>query len=129
MANWIFVFNSSDDIFAKRISDRRWPIFPRTFNKKKIRKMDKAIFYKAGMDGKRFVGTANIVSSLKASEDGMFVEIDDVDLWKKSVLMQDVLQNLKFIEKKKSWGNYLMGGVRGIDNSDLSRIISKLNRK
>ncbi len=60
MACWIFVINDDDKVFEKRMSEKKWPIFIHTHNRRNLRINDNIIFYKAGKDGQKFLGTANL---------------------------------------------------------------------
>ena len=125
MAYWIFITSSPDNEFSHWLSEKKWPIFRRTPNKKRIRKGDVIIFYKSGYGRKKFVGSARLSSELEDPMDPSSVGIDAIKVWKKPVPIQDVISELDIIVNKKSWGLYLMGGVRGIGEKDYSTIISK----
>ena len=45
-----------------RMWEEKWPIYVHTPNRNKLSIGDKVIFYKAGVDGKKFLGLAKINS-------------------------------------------------------------------
>lgn len=126
MTNWVFVINDKDKVFQERISEKKWPIYRKTQNRNKLKVGDKIIFYKAGANGKKFIGKANIAVGLKPDGVDYSLELSDVGVWKKPVIVTSVLDNLEFIRDKTFWGRYFQGGVRSLSESDYNVIISKI---
>lgn len=125
MSCWIFVINDTDKVFEKRIKEEQWPIFRRTQNRTRLKTNDKVIFYKAGKEGQKFLGSATIGSELKKA--GIFdfqLRLTSIDVWKKPVAMNEVINDLDFIKNKNSWGNYFQGGVRAITKKEFNAIES-----
>lgn len=125
MTNWVFVINDKDEVFQERINDKKWPIYRKTQNRNKLKVGDKIIFYKAGADGKKFIGKASIARGLKPDGIDYSLELSDVGVWKKPVSVALVLKDLEFIRDKTFWGRYFQGGVRSLSESDYNIIISK----
>jgi len=67
MSYWIFVINGTNKEFAKRMKEKRWPIFIHTQNRKNLRIGDQVVFYKPGLDEKNFlvVLKLNLISKRK----------------------------------------------------------------
>lgn len=125
MSCWIFVINDTDKVFEKRIKEEQWPIFRRTQNRTRLKTNDKVIFYKAGKEGQKFLGSATIGSELKKA--GIFdfqLRLTSIDVWKKPVAMNEVINDLDFIKNKNSWGNHFQGGVRAITKKEFDAIES-----
>lgn len=125
MSCWIFVINDTDKVFEKRIKEEQWPIFRRTQNRTRLKTNDKVIFYKAGKEGQKFLGSATIGSELKKA--GIFdfqLRLTSIDVWKKPVAMNEVINDLDFIKNKNSWGNHFQGGVRAITKKEFNAIES-----
>lgn len=126
MVQWIFVINDTEQEFAKRIEERRWPIFKKTQNRRKLKVGDTVIFYKAGTQGKKFLGSSVIGSPLeKANELVFFLKLSDIVVWKKPVEVNEVLKDLDFIRDKQYWGRYFQGGVRRLSETDYETIVAK----
>ena len=64
MSYWLFLITDGLEVFKKRIDSKTWPIFNQTAHKKELDIGDAIIFYKAGSDGQKFLGTAKIASKL-----------------------------------------------------------------
>jgi len=123
---WIFVIKDSDDEFQNRIRTKKWPIFSKTQNRKKLVIGDLIVFYKAGTNGQKFLGSAIIKTELKEqSTDKYFLEMDKIVVWKNRVTMKQVIRKLDFIKNKNNWGNYFQGGVRVISEKDFLTITNQ----
>lgn len=126
MAFWIFVINDTNKIFEKRISDKRWPIFFRTHYKELLHAGDDVVFYKAGIDGKKFLGTVKIATELSKSDKIDFsLGIDEINIWKKSKSVDSLINKLDFIKDKQFWGRYFQGGVIKLSKKDFITITHK----
>jgi len=107
--------------------DERWPIFVHTQNRKNLQIGDNVIFYEAGLGGQKFLGTSSINSEVKKTTRlDYFVELNNINVWKKNVKVKDLLNKLDFIKDKQVWGRFLQGGVRRISEKDFD-IITKGN--
>jgi len=125
MSCWIFVINDTDKVFEKRIKEEQWPIFRRTQNRTRLKTNDKVIFYKAGKEGQKFLGSATIGSELKkVSIFESQLRLTSIDVWEKPVAMNEVINDLDFIKNKNSWGNHFQGGVRAITKKEFDVIES-----
>ena len=126
MNRWIFVIRDSEEEFKERINVKKWPIFNKTRYKKEFVVGDAVLFYKAGLNGQKFLGTCKISSGLK--KETSFVdnlEIKEISVFDSPVEMKDVIEELDFIKNEINWGNYFQGGVRKISEDDFSKIIRK----
>ena len=124
MGSWIFVSSGAMEVFEERIRAKIWPVFKTTSNRNQIRVGDRIVFYKAGKDGKRFIGSAEVGSELIDSEDGDFkIKLNNTDVWKKGVLITDVLMELDFIKNKAAWSNYLVGGIRKMSDKSFEYLV------
>jgi len=112
-------------VFEKRISEEKWPIFKDTRNKMKLKKGDRIVFYKAGKDGHKFIGTARLGSEIIPDNMDFFVILEDIQIWKKPVEVPDILNELQFIVNKTNWGMYLQGGVSHLPDVDYKLIVSQ----
>ena len=123
---WIFVIKDSDNEFQNRIKNKQWPIYHRTRNRKKISIDDQVLFYKAGNDGQRFLGNAKIKTNLKKNTMWDYsLELDEISIWKKSVLIKPLISDLDFITNKNNWGVYFQGGVISISSKDFNTITTQ----
>jgi len=146
MNYWIFTVTEQKDgktrverkeTFQLRMNDRFWGIAEKTPNRKNLLKGDKIVFYVSNPE-KYFAGTAILSSScielsdsqrkkyahgreLYTQDHGVLLE--EIEIWSKPILVQDVLQKLKFIENKEYWGAYFQGGVRQLTEEDYRTII------
>ena len=126
MNRWIFVIKGSDEEFQSRIGTKKWPVFNKTQNRKKLGIGDLIIFYKAGTNGQKFLGSATIKTDLK--EKTMFkyfLEMDKISVWKNPVEMKDIIAKLDFVKNKDIWGNYFQGGVRSVSEKDFLTIVKQ----
>ena len=100
---WIFVIKDSDNEFQNRIKNKQWPIYNKTRNRNNIGVGDSVLFYKAGIDGQRFLGRAIIKTNLKKhTMFEYFLELDEISVWKKRILIKPLIPDLDFIENNIS---------------------------
>jgi len=126
MAFWIFTINDTDKMFEKRMNEKKWPIFAHTLNRKRIMKNDLVVFYKAGTDGHKFLGSAELDSETEKTEKiDSTVKLKNIKIFKTGVDIKDILHELIFIRSPSIWGNYLQGGIRTITERDFDTITSK----
>lgn len=85
---------------------------------------NRVIFYKAGLDGRKFLGCAKIESDLKKETNlGYSIVLTEIEIWKESVDIEELLGKLEFIKDKQVWGRFFQGGVRKISGGDYSTIL------
>lgn len=125
MSYWILVISDTDNEFKKRIEKKKWPIFIHTHNRKKLKIGDKVVFYKAGVEGKKFLGTARLDSTLNMETRlGYSVNLSEIKIWKKAHSAEKLLDKLEFIKDRKVWGRFFQGGIRRINYEDYSVIVN-----
>jgi predicted RNA-binding protein len=148
MSYWIFTvtgrkadgkFYPATEIFNQRMQDKFWGIGEKTPNKAHLREGDKIVFY-IGIPTKAFGGTATLASAVFELDEkkktelahgremyttdlGVFLE--DIDMWRTPKPVEELLDNLNFIENKPYWGSYFQGGVREIVEDDYLAIIGE----
>jgi len=123
---WLFVINNTLEEFRNRIEKKSWPIFKRTQNRGNLFPGDFVVFYKAGKDGQRFLGKANLNSEAEKFNSLIYaVKLKNITMWKKGVEITEIVNDLLFIGNPKLWGNYLQGGVKKITERDYNLITSK----
>lgn len=127
MSNWIFVMTGKLEDFKKRIESKKWPIFRLTHHRKAIKKGDKILFYLGGKPNKKILGSAVLSSRIKTESDEFSIGLDDVEIWKKSVMMKQVLEEIDFIKNKKNWGIYFQGGITALTEKNFKKIINFKN--
>ena len=123
---WIFVISDSRDVFADRLDGKRWPLFPNTRYKRQLSSGDRIVFYEAGMDGQRFLGTCTIASlpyQIKGKMDS-FLDLDDISVWSGDRSIRPLIGKLDFITDPVNWGASLQGGVIKISRGDYCLISS-----
>jgi hypothetical protein len=135
MKCWIFVSIPYSDYnkgtileMAKNLKQSaKWRIGKRTGSRTQLAKGDKVLFYQAGEGGKKFVGTATILSDLQISNEEIFdlITIGDIEFWRKAVPARNILGKLSFIKNKNKWGVYFKGGIIKISEEDYNTILNK----
>lgn len=116
--------NNAD--FLIRTSSGKWPIFKRTVNRNDLEKGDNAVFYLGGNNNKKIMGTATIDSGLNSNGDEFSVDLSDVCILDKPILISSILEFLMFIRNKKNWGAYMQGGILRLPKTDYNMIIKKI---
>ena len=58
-----------------------------------------------------------------------YICLTDINLFKKEVFIKNIMDNLNFIENKKNYGLYFVGGVTKIDEDSNNFIISESNKR
>ena len=116
---WIFVLTGTDEEFQRRIEMEKWPIFRKTTYRQQVHESDKVVFYKAGEGNKKFLGTATVSSELKPEgKTDFFLNLKEIDVWKKPKPIHQMLDKLDFIKNKAHWGIYMQGGVTKLSEKD-----------
>ena len=140
--HWIFIVKKEKfedqiiegiDIYKNLMKEKRWGFGERTANIKNLLPNDKVVFYLAGVENPRFLGTAALASEiypLKSPLKDTFydadfaIKIKNIEEWKQSKLAANLIKKLDFVKNKKNWGAYFQGGVRSIPVEDFTKIIS-----
>ena len=130
MSNWIFVIKDDENVFKKRIKHKKWPIHLGTNFQKSLKIEDKIVFYQAGKDGQKFLGTATVRSEVKPNRDKIdyYIDIDNINVWKKQPSIRDIISKLSFILNKNHWGVYFQGGVVKMDEESYSVILMEAEK-
>ena len=133
--HWIFVllpfsdFNRGDiPETLKRVKDLgKWPIGKSTLHRKQLSKGDKVLFYQAGEEGKKFIGSGELLSNLVHEKQifSDYVEMGDVNFWAKSVPIAGLIDDLSFIKNKRNWGLHFQGGIIRVSENDYQFILKK----
>jgi len=136
--HWIFVLypfsdfsrGNADETLLKLKMSNKWPVGKRTPNRKDLSKGDKALFYLAGKDGQKFIGSAELLSDLQISENNYcdFVVLKTMKLWKNPTFIKELVNSLSFISNKNHYGCSLQGGIVKIPESDYALISSKAKK-
>lgn len=124
-AYWLFTIKDEDEVFEKRIKGKTWPLYNRTRLRRSILPGDKIIFYKAGSNGQKFLGKAEIKSEVKKIKLLTFsVKLKNIKIWDKEVRITKLLHDLSFIKNPNFWGVYLQGGIIRMTERDHDTIVS-----
>jgi len=131
-------FLPAREVYDKLMRTGIWGINERTPNRRELLTGTKIVFYQAGKEGQKFIGTAEIsknIYPLSEEEivkrklqsvlfDGEYVILlKNIISWKQPKPIQDLVGRLDFIKKEKIYGVYLQGGVRKIEALDYKKII------
>ena len=114
-----------------------WGIGQRTPYRKDLMKGSRIVFYQAGKGGQRFIGTATMASELRSMTADRATErravgiepakydldLTDIDIWKDTKPVSDMVQHLEFISNKDYYGVHFQGGVKRISEADFYTII------
>ena len=130
-------------IFKRRIDEKKWPMYWSTKYQSTIKDGDKLIFYIAGVNKFRqcFVASAKVEKVEKISNEKeatidpdkvqaqvtSYIHITDIKLFKEEVFIKNILSNLNFIQNKKNYGLYFVGGVTKIDEESNNFIVNQAN--
>jgi len=130
MNYWLFIQKDAIEVFNKRMDSKTWPIYQQTAHRKKLEVGDCIVFYKAGPNGQKFVGSARIASQKLAGQDKFVtnLEIDDVNVWSECPSIMDFVTKLSFIKNELKWGVYLQSGVKRLTERDYSLLTKKAER-
>jgi restriction system protein len=121
------------------MKDQFWGIGEKTPNRKNLKNGDKVVYYQ-GIPVKGFSGIATLASScfeLKETDKKKFsheksfystpygVLLEEIKIWSKPKLAEELISQLTFIENKEFWFSYFQGGVRQISEDDYRIIIGE----
>lgn len=139
MNYWIFVSLPYTDFNRGSISEMaekirysgKWAIGRSTVHRNHLSQGDKVLFYQAGRDGMKFVGTGQLLSALQLDTGEIFdhVAVGDLDLWDNPVPVEELLDNLSFVRNKQRWGFYFKGGVIRLAKSDYDCVVQEAKRR
>ena len=73
----------------------------------------------------KFLGTATLSSGIEPEGEDFTVGLSDIDIWKKPVSVQQIVDSLGFVGNKKNWGAYFQGGAVWIMEKDYNSILEK----
>lgn len=127
---------SARDVLIDRVNRKMWVVNSKNPNVKRLRKADEVIFY-LGCKGERGFAGIGVLNSkprpITASDSIEYgspsskfdrvVELKDVNLWKKTKPVANIVPRLSFIKNKRSWGAYLQGGIVRIPKADFELLI------
>ena len=130
-------------IFQKRIAEKKWPLYKQTKYQNVIKSNDNLIFYIAGVNEFRqcFVASGKVKEIKRISIEKettvdpdkteakvtSYIYLNDVKLFKKQMPIKSIINNLKFIENKKKYGFYFVGGITKIDKNSNNFILNQAN--
>lgn len=130
---WIFVITeytdywrvSLDEILERIQANKTYPLGHRTPNRARIDSGDKVVFYQSGVKGRKFLGSAEISTVTKNSDQFIFghVHFSKIRIWQEPVDIYRILNELSFITNKRRWQCYFQGGIRKISRKDYERIL------
>ncbi len=130
--------SSAFDIYKRRITESKWPLYTTTRHSDEIKHNDKLLIYLAGNQKycRHFIAYVE-VAKVEPVENLKFVDIDsNIGLIKSYLILKnnkeflhpfnvkENLDTLSFIIHKKSYGLFFQGGVRKIDEKSFNQIIS-----
>ena len=105
-----------------------------------MKKGDNLLFYIAGVNEFRqcFVASATVKEIRRISDEETSVDpdktqaqvtsyiyLDNIKLFKNKVSIKDMMDDLDFIENKKNYGLYFVGGVTRVDKKSNKLILDK----
>lgn len=125
------------EIYSQRMSDGFWGLGERVSNRIYLERDDRVVFYLAGVDGYKFLGTCVLDSEyykLSGEEKqrlwhGPFFQSDhgvrlkEVRIWESPKSIHSLISKLKFIKDPRVWGTYLQGSIRRISEDDYNTIV------
>ena len=130
--HWIFVITeytdywrvSFDKILERMKTSKAYPLGYRTPNRTRIVSGDKVIFYRSGEEGRKFIGSAEVSSVTRNSDQYIFgyVHFSKIRFWQEPIDLYDILQELSFIKNRRRWQSYFQGGIRKLPEKDYERI-------
>jgi len=109
-----------------------WGFGKNTAHRAKIKAGDKVVFYQAGGNGQKFLGTAILASGAydDSSSKNLFldpetykIDLQNIVVWDNPKPFVHFLDKLSFIKNKKFWGTYFQGGCRKISEKDFQTIL------
>lgn len=118
--------------FDYLMDKKLWGFGKKTSYRKDIKEGDKVIFYLAGGEGQKFIGTADIASKPERNKvlvkhfsdpDIYIIGLKNVETWDQPKNIAYLIDDLDFIENKEAWGAYFQGGCRKIEKKDYDLIV------
>ncbi|MDJ0270040.1 MAG: EVE domain-containing protein [Aigarchaeota archaeon] len=147
MANWLFIVKDhihggiripAWDILRNSVEHRFWSLNSRARNIKRLQPGDNVIFCVSSSEGRLFAGHARIASKAhpitpaqkfnivgKPSENFDYsIELEDAEIWQKSLPAEELLEQLSFIKNKQRWPSAFRGSIRELNDDDYNMIIN-----
>jgi predicted RNA-binding protein len=131
---WIFVLLPYSDFNRGNVTQTLnkvkrtgiWLIGKKTINRYKLSKGDKVLFYLAGEEGKKFLGSAELTSNLISDKLTLndYVKVKDIDFWTNFIPIKGMVDDLSFIKNKAHWGLHFQGGIISIPELDYKLIVT-----
>lgn len=125
MSDWIFVMAGNKNEFLERVKKETWSIYSRTTNRNRIRKGDRVLFYLAGPHRQKIIASSILNSELKKEKEDFIVSLAEIEIWKKQVPIQSLIDLLEFIKNKTKWGVHMQGGIVSISKKDYVTITAE----
>lgn len=122
---WIFPvkYTGQDGLkgYKRRMKEKTWRVNFRPT--KSLEPNDKIVFYLTKQNN--FLGTAVAASKIEDTEQGLFVELKEIDTWESPKSIRPLIDALKFITDKKNWGLDLHKSIVDISPEEYQIIIQK----
>lgn len=121
----------ASETYSFLMEKKAWGFGKNTSHRRKLKSDDRIIFYQAGGEGQKFLGTAILASGAykDASSKDLFldpetykIDLKNIIIWEKPKPIIQLIENLSFIKNKKIWGAYFQGGCRKINKDDFKKI-------
>ena len=125
-------------VFRKRISEQRWPLYEKTKHIDNIKINDLLIFYIGGkyshcqsFAGEALVSKIEGLNEITIDPDSKnkivkkYLFLKEIQTFKKPIKILDLIENLDFIKNKKYYGLSLLEGTAEISSKDYDTIISQ----
>jgi hypothetical protein len=126
------------DVYKIRMKDRFWGLKETVSNKQRIRENDPAIFYSAGKEGQKFLGTCLLASRYheltksdykKMCHAPFFmakygVNLKEIEIWETPISIRPLLKRLSLTKPfLPNWGRALRGSIISLPERDCKIII------
>jgi hypothetical protein len=147
MNSWIFTVDDATsgrnmmpalEVYLHRMKDGFWGFKQNVRYKHEIRENDFVLFYLAGKDGQKFVGSSILNSRFQKLTRSEYVKIchrpflmakhgvylKDTDVWNEPISIRPMLKKLSIIEPfLPKWGGALHSSITPLPESDLKTIL------
>lgn len=126
---WLFVLVPFNDFnlmgTERRLKEKKWPIGRTTHFRDSFEKGDRVVIYLAREGNMKFIGNFELQSSLISDPNQDYVQMGEVNTFKKPLPIKDMINKLSFIKNKKHWGLHVSSGVIRIPQTDYDLIIKR----
>jgi len=126
------------EIYKKRMSDAFWGLGESVANRSRVKMGNRVVFYLAGVDGQKFLGTCTLVSAFhrlgkqereKLAHGPFFqathgVNLSDIEVWDSPKPIHPLLKRLGIIKDVNKWGCYIQGSIIRTSEDDYNTIVS-----